>query len=211
MRTPIFIFLAVLVFLSSAAGAAFAQGDERAPRQEVGLTLGSLLSRERTAGPTRLDLGPGVALQANYAYRLLERGKVALYGEVHFLANPQRKIDSPDQTLTRDVATIFVTPGVRLKFLTGKGIAPYVVAGAGYAAFEQSTNRLDGLPNSASRSINRGAFDFGGGADFRFWRFVGLRAEIRDFYSGAPLYNTSAISGGQHNIVAGGGLVLRFK
>jgi hypothetical protein len=61
MRTPIFIFLAVLVFLSSAAGAAFAQGDERAPRQEVGLTLGSLLSRERTAGPTRLELGPGVA------------------------------------------------------------------------------------------------------------------------------------------------------
>jgi hypothetical protein len=67
------------------------------------------------------------------------------------------------------------------------------------------------LPNSASRSINRGAFDFGGGADFRFWRFVGLRAEIRDFYSGTPLYNTSAISGGQHNIVVGGGLVLRFK
>jgi opacity protein-like surface antigen len=211
MKARKLTLVAVPTLLSLAAGAAFAQEDERPPRQEVGLTLGSLLSRERTAGPTRLELGPGTALQANYGYRLFDRGKIALYGEVHFLANPQRKVDSPDQTLTRDVATIFVTPGIRIKFLTGKDIAPYVVAGAGYAAFEQSTNRLDGKPNSASRSINRGAFDFGGGADFRCWRFVGLRAEIRDFYSGNPAYNTSTISGGQHNIVVGGGLVLRFK
>jgi hypothetical protein len=37
-----------------------------------------------------------------------------------------------------------------------------------------------------------------------------LRAEIRDFYGGSPAYNTRAISGGQHKVVAGGGLVLRF-
>ncbi len=59
--------------------------------------------------------------------------------------------------------------------------------------------------------MNHAVFDYGGGADFKFWRFVGLRAEIRDFYAGGPSYNTNAIRGGQHNVVAGGGLVLKFR
>ena len=155
-------------------------------------------------------MGSGTALQANYGYRLVERSNYALYGEVHFLANLQRKVSSQDQTLTRDVATIFVTPGLRLKLFPRKVVAPYFAVGAGYAAFEQSTATLDAKPNSASRELSRGVLAFGGGVDVRFWRFIGLRAEVRDFYSGSPAYNSAAFRGGQHNVVAGGGLVLRF-
>ena len=35
--------------------------------------------------------------------------------------------------------------------------------------------------------------------------------EIRDFYSGAPDYNQAAFRGGQHNVVAAGGVLLKFK
>jgi len=55
-----------------------------------------------------------------------------------------------------------------------------------------------------------GAFYYGGGVDLKLWKFVGLRMEIRDFYTGSPSYNAGQIHGGQHNVVAGGGLILRL-
>jgi hypothetical protein len=88
--------------------AAFAQ--ETIPRHEIGLTLGGLFGKQRSGGTTRLNLDSGVALQANYGYRLLGGRTAALYGEVHFLANSLRQVRSSDQTLTRDAATIFLTP-----------------------------------------------------------------------------------------------------
>lgn len=181
------------------------------PRHEIGLTLGGLLSSSRSGGPARLDLGSGIALQANYGYRLLGGNKAALYGEVHFLANPLREVSSTDQTLTRDAATIFLTPGIRVKLRPNGRVAPYFAVGGGWAVYEQSTTTLSGSTNPASRLVNHAALDYGGGVDFKFWRFVRLRGEVRDFYAGAPSYNTSAIHGGQHNVVAGGGLVLKFR
>lgn len=198
-----------LVFSLASIGIAAAQ--EAVSRHEIGLTLGGLFRAQRDGGATRLDLGSGVALQANYGYRLLGGDAAALYGEVHFLANPLREISSSDRTLTRDAATIFLTPGLRVKFFPAHSVAPYFAVGGGWAVYEQSTTTLNGGPNPASRLVNHGAFDYGGGVDFKFWRFVGLRGEIRDFYAGGPSYNTVAIQGGQHNVVAGGGLVLKFR
>lgn len=182
-------------------------GSAVAQRQEVGLTLGGLLSTERD----NLTLGSGVALQANYGYRLAGGAKAALFGEVHFLASPMRKVASADPALTRDIASLFVTPGVRVKLMPRSAVSPYLAAGGGWALFEQSTMTLDGRPNPAPRTISRGVLDFGVGVDIRLWRFVGLRAEVRDFYSGGPSYNSSSARGGQHNTVAGGGLVLKFR
>ena len=141
---------------------------------------------------------------------MVERSNYALYGEVHFLTNPQRKVSSRYQTLTRDVATVFLTAGLPVKLFPRTAVAPYFAVGAGYASFEQSTTRLDGKLNAASSVLSRGAFDFGGGPDERFRRFIGLRTEIRDFYSGSPAYNPAAFRGGRHNVVAGGGLAPRF-
>src|SRR4051794_15052070 len=198
---------ACLVF---AAAAALAQESTSTPRHEIGLTLGGLLGESRANQGTRLDLGSGVALQANYGYRFLGGPRAALLAEVHFLANPLRDVTSNNQTLTRDVATIFLTPGLRLKFNGAGRISPYGAIGGGWAVFEQSTTQLNESPNAASRLVNHGAFDYGAGVDVRFWRFVGLRREIRDFYTGSPSYNTRLIAGGQHNVVAGGGIVLKF-
>ena len=89
-------------------------------------------------------------------------------------------------------------------------MSPYAAIGGGYALFEQSVNRLDGNPNTAPRFNDRGALAFGGGLDVRVWRFVAARWEVRDFYSGNPAFNVPITGGGLHNIVAGGGLVLRF-
>ena len=39
---------------------------------------------------------------------------------------------------------------------------------------------------------------------------IALRCEARDFYSGSPGYNLASLSGGQHNVFAGGAVVLRW-
>lgn len=191
----------VLLFASPA----FAQ------KQEIGLLLGRLGGGDRNSGAAKVSLNGGTALQANYGRRVWQSGPVAIYGEVHFLANPQRTVDSPNGAATRDVASLFVTPGIRVKFGPGRAIAPYVVAGGGYAAFEQSVTQLNGQPNAAPRTVNRGVFDYGGGVDVKFWRFIGLRGEVRDFYSGSPAFNLPALRGGQHNPVASIGFVIKIQ
>jgi hypothetical protein len=198
----------ILLFATSFVGMAL--GQELPARHEVGLTLGGLLSSERTGDATQLNLGSGIAFQANYGYRLLGSRNIALFGEVHLLASPLRNVTSTDSTLTRDVASLFITPGIRVKFFQSRRIAPYAAIGGGWADYEQSTLTLGGAANSAPRTVNHGAFDYGGGFDVKLWRFVGLRAEIRDFYTGSPSYNTGQIHSGQHNVVAGGGLVFRL-
>src|SRR5205823_8811947 len=119
----------ITLVISLSFGIATAQ--EVALRHEIGLTLGGLFS-SRSGGLTRLDLGSGVALQANYGYRLVGNETAALYGEVHFLANPLRQVNSTDQTLTRDAATIFLTPGLRVKFFPNRSVAPYFAVGGGW-------------------------------------------------------------------------------
>jgi hypothetical protein len=111
---------------------------------------------------------------------------------------------------TRDFASLYVLPGVRVKFAPGARVSPYAAFGAAYGLFEQSVARIDGGANEAPRFIHRGALAFGGGLDVRVWRFIGARGEIRDFYSGSPAFNLRVSGGGLHNVVVGGGIVLRL-
>jgi hypothetical protein len=181
-----------------------------AQKHELGLTLGGIFPQDRGVAPNTVRLSGGTALQANYGYRFWGNDKAALFGEVHFLANGQRTIGSGNPAATRDVATAYVTPGIRLKLFPKAPIAPYFAVGGGYALYEQSFFRIDGASNQAPRFIHRGALDFGGGVDVPFWRWLGLRGEIRDFYTGSPAYNFPVAGGGQHNVVLGGGFVIRW-
>ncbi len=180
-----------------------------AQKHELGFTMGTLLSQDRGSGTNALKLGSGIGLQVNYGYRFWTNDAVALYAEIHGLANGQRKIQSANPAATRDLATLYVTPGIRVKFAPNARIAPYFAVGGGYALYEQSFFRVDDTDNQAPRFLHRGAFQFGGGVDVKVWDWLALRGEVRDFYSGSPAYNLP-IGGGQHNVMAGGGFVLRW-
>jgi hypothetical protein len=195
-----------LILVSAFAAICFAQEDS-AHLNELSFGLGGLPALSRSDTP-RLDTGSGVAFQVNYGRRFLNRHKVVLYGEINALANPLRDVSSSIPTATHDFASLYITPGIRVKFLPTWRISPYALVGGGYADYEQSTTRIDGQPNSVSRELARGVFDFGAGVDVHVWRFLALRGEARDFYSGSPAYNIATISGGQHNVVATGALVL---
>jgi opacity protein-like surface antigen len=180
-----------------------------AQKHEIGLTLGGIDGTAQQTASGAVNLGAGTALQANYGYRFWHSDNLALFAEIHMLANPQRQVESTVGTATRDVASLCITPGLRLKFMPKRRVSPYLAAGGGYADFEQSLTTLGARPNDAPRNISRGVIDFGGGADFAVFKWLALRAEFRDFYSGSPGFNIPT-PGGQHSLVAGGGFVLKL-
>ena len=198
-----------ILFLFPAVAVMSLAQEESAAKNELAFGLGGLPSFSRSDSPS-LNAGPGVGFEVNYGRRFLERDKFALYGEVNFLASPLRDVSSSVNSATDNFASIYVTPGVRLKLFPKRRIAPYFAIGGGYADYEQSTTEINGQPNTASRELSRGVFDFGAGVDFHLWRWVALRGEARDFYTGSPNYNVPAISGGQNNLVASGAIVLRW-
>ncbi len=177
-----------------------------AQKNELAFSIGSATPLERQP----IKLGADTALQINYGRRLFESGKVALYGEVHFLASPNREITTGPLTATRDVASLYLTPGLRLKFLPKAKLSPFVAIGGGLAVYEQSTQLRNTQANPAPRELARGAFNFGGGADLRIWRSISLRGEFRDFITGSPNYNLASIRGSQHNPVISGGIALKW-
>ena len=126
--------------------------------------LGGIPALSRSDTPS-LEAGSGVAFQVNYGRRLFNDSKVALYGEISFLASPLRDVSSSVTTATRDFSSLYLTPGIRVKFLPPSRVSPYVLVGGGYADYEQSTTPINGQPNSASRELARGVFDFGASGD----------------------------------------------
>jgi hypothetical protein len=194
-------FLLALVIMSAPA---------QAQKHEIGLTLGGIFSQDRTAtDSTQLSLGSATALQANYAHRLVDAHIVSVSIGTHFLANGSRSINSTNDLLPRSVATLYVTPDVIVKLLPHTKLQPWATVGGGYGQYESSRELLDGSANGGKIRIHRGVLVYGGGVDLLVWRWFALRGEIRDFYSGSPSVNVP-FRGGQHNIVAGGGFVLRF-
>jgi hypothetical protein len=188
----------VLILLSAASVAA--------QRHELGLTMG------RIHGPSRgeVSLDSGIALQADYGYRFLQQRSFALSAVMHFAANGQREVRSMNTAATRDIATAYFVPGIRVKFTSLGRVSPWLTGGAGYALYEQSFFRIDGGDNPAPRFTHRGALMFGGGADVPLWRWIGARVEVRDFYTGNPSLNVPLRGSGQHNLVIGGGFTLSF-
>jgi opacity protein-like surface antigen len=178
-----------------------------AQKHELAFTLGSTANDLKTALNVRTTSGR--ALQMNYGYRLAGNDAVALSLELHFLANPQRQV-SGASFLTKDFASLYLTPGIRVKLNPNGWIQPYGAIGGGYALYEQSTETIGGAPNPAPRHLTRGAFQYGGGVDIPILRWIGLRGEVRDFYTGTPALNLANLRGGQHNVVASGGFVFRW-
>ena len=57
-----------------------------------------------------------MAFQVNYGRRFFSNNKVALYGEINFLASSLRDVSSSVPTATRDFSSRYLTPGIRVGY-----------------------------------------------------------------------------------------------
>ncbi len=171
------LFVWTLLFLSTTAWA---------QKQELAFTLGRTTNDLGTALSVRTSSGK--ALQINYGYRVWGNDEVAVSGEFHFLANPLRNVIG-SSTLTRDFASLYLTPRSPRQAKPEWADTTFRNHGGGYALYEQSTETIGGGPNPAPRHINRGAIAYGGGLDVKIVRWLAVRGDIRDFYTGRPALN----------------------
>src|SRR5260370_30932237 len=100
-------------------------------------------------------------------------------------------------------------PVLRLKFAPAARISPWVAIGGGYALYQQSAQFSNGQ-NTTNKFLNRGVFDFGGGVDYTLFRFLSLRAEVRDLVSGNPNLNAPLSPSTQHNLIHSRGIIVQF-
>ncbi len=202
-----------LFFLAVAAVTvpARAQNQERGQNQELTFSLGGIPGQTRSfqgsAGSAQISADRSFGI--NYGHRFLGANIAALYGEIEFVAIPNRALTAATATVPQNYASLYLTPGLRLKFLPGSRLSPWVAIGGGYALYQQSAQLANGQ-NTTNKFLNRGVFDYGGGLDYRLFRFIGLRGEVRDFFSGNPNLNVALSSSSQHNVVASGGVILHF-
>jgi hypothetical protein len=148
-------------------------------------------------------------LEGELGVRLLNAHVASLSLELPVAGITSQKITlaSTPGTVVDNLSTLFITPGLRLKVLPIAPISPWVSFGGGWARYS-----LD-----SGTKTNKGAVQYGGGLDFKTGLpLLGFRAEVRDFVTGDPDFGLGSVLAGttsglhHHNILAGGGIVLRF-
>ena len=208
------LFNAVLLALTLQAATASAQ-TQQSGKNELGLLLGATQTPGITkiGGGSSINVGTGITFQLTYARQLSAGESWAWYLEFPAVATPLQDLNSGNGATPLNYDSFFVAPSLRLKFRARQSIAPWLSAGGGYALFDESAERRDGSHNF-TRGTSTGTLQFGGGIDVRtpikVLFPIGLRAEVRDFYSGRPTYNVRTDGILQHNLVFSGGLVLNF-
>jgi hypothetical protein len=216
------VLLAVLVFLLSTA--ALAQ------KADVAFVVGGSFVSDSTATfgiPCLLPPCPAspafistvqtdhqVFLEGTLGLQLLNAKVASLHLEVPVAGIPSQALhlSSTPSAVFAHMSSTYVTPGFRLKLLPVAPISPFVSLGGGWAHY-----------SLGSGATNKGALEYGGGLDFKTGiPFLGFRGEVRDFVTGDPNFSlANPLSGGfkgtsnqnglhRHNILAGGGIVLRF-
>jgi hypothetical protein len=184
---------------------------------ELGLLLGAAVTPELalSAPPgARIDFAAGLTFQATYARRLFAVPLAQLSLEFPLLAAPSVDTRSTNVDVPSEYASLFITPGLRVKFAPASPLSPWFSVGGGYARFDEAKQRQDNSPNPGRIGRNTGALQFGGGMDIRtpvsILLPISLRLEVRDIYSGKPTYNTDTGGSLQHNLVFSGGFVVHF-
>jgi len=143
------------------------------------------------------------------AIRLANFKLVSLHLEVPVAGIPSAQVvfSGTPSLNSLKLSSVFVTPSLRVKFAPGFPVSPFASIGGGWAHY-----------NLAGTSMSKGALQFGGGVDIKTRiPLLGFRAEVRDFVTGQPDFGIVSIQtlgssslGRRHNVLAGGGIVLRF-
>ena len=147
--------------------------------------LGFLFGFSQRNASVRNDVIRGevsASFQVNYARQLVEGKGGRLYLEFPALFAGGSDGELSNRVIGRAGGTVFFTPGLRYHYNLAPRIAIYAAVGAGIAHKEERFGTVVG--NSVierDESSTGGAYNFGGGLDFRLTRLWSLRGEVRSF------------------------------
>lgn len=98
-----------------------------AQSQDVTLSIGSHMGE---------DFKSGRYLGVNYAHLIKKTNSLALSGVFDFVASPNRKADFINPQGSRDVATFFAMPGLRVSFKPDARLSLFVTGALWLAVYE---------------------------------------------------------------------------
>jgi opacity protein-like surface antigen len=166
-----------------------------AQKNELAITAGGYFP----AG-AQTDLGIAGVVEGSFAHRIFSAPVVGVYAEFPVA----HTFDTGISAINGNYTATFFTPSLKLKLAPGFFASPYFVAGVGIAHFSAKA------ASGATDSHTSAAYDIGGGLDVKVFPFVSLRGEVRDFNSGGLGFIVPGVGGRQNNVIATGGIVLRF-
>jgi len=191
-----------------------------AQKNEVSLSVGAVTTSDQKAqllgvtcpvgvpncaGPFTTSTSTGVAFEGNYSRQIFNFHLASVGVEFPLLGVPSRDLTSQFIGGVRSggsLSSVFFTPSARIKLLPSGAISPFFSLGGGLAHYE------------AASSINRGALQFGGGADFKTpLPHFAIRLEVRDFWArglAESSGNFRVTPERLHNLFGGGGVVFKF-
>ncbi|HEY1660063.1 MAG TPA: hypothetical protein VGG14_17055 [Candidatus Sulfotelmatobacter sp.] len=208
------VAIAAIVIVSLSA---FAQDEKN---ELSGMFVRAIISDQGVHGPNTPSINPfvrsgkGYAFEVNYARRLRINPVLGISAEVPAVFNLDEKLGSGGDVVPKDYQQIFVTPAVRLNLFPETAVSFWVSVGGGFAHFSENKD-LNYYGTNPGGSSTSGVLQGGLGLDLmpfrgRFKSF-GIRAEGRDFWSGAPdLPLADTGESRQHNYFVGAGVIWRF-
>ncbi|HET9365797.1 MAG TPA: hypothetical protein VFP71_12375 [Candidatus Angelobacter sp.] len=200
--------LVLLLAITCVSSAAMAQ------KADAAFVVGGAFSSDvkatftPTVGPSVLEtisFDHHLFLEGAASVRMLNAHVAALRLELPVAAIPSQPLGLAG--FADHISSLFITPGFKVSVLPGAPISPWASVGGGWAHYSTPGNI----------SENKGALEYGGGLDFNTrLPLLGFRAEVRDFVTGDPARliagpGTTTTQGlHHHNVLVGGGIVLRF-
>jgi outer membrane immunogenic protein len=139
----------------------------------------------------RYNLTRWLAAEANYGF---DRNTQSFFG------GSSGRVESNIHTFTG--SAVVKLPGIAR-------LQPYVLGGGGALVFDPTSN----ASNFTGTTLQaRGAFVYGGGADYAFTRHISLRAEYRGYVYKAPDFNLASLKTDTwtHIAAPSAGIVFRF-
>ena len=189
---------------------------------ELSLTAGRTFVSTQTILNSGLSFNPSLhfgneeSIAVNYARHLKEWKIFSFSAELPVAIYFRMDLNTQFNGVPKDIGALFATPSMRMNIFAGDSVTPWVSAGGGYGRFREAPvlNYFNANPGPSGQ--NTGVMQFGAGLDVWIWRSWGVRAEARDFYSGAPaLFSAPGVrvdtgSTRQHNYYVGAGIAHRF-
>ena len=181
--------------------------EDAAPKNELAFGLGGIPALSRNDSP-RVDAGSGVTFQVNYGRRLLMDSKVALCGEINFVASPLREVFSSDSGATHDFASLISRLESGSRFARHRKSPRMRSSGPGMRITNKASRGSTATPTRPRENF-RAAFSISAqestcmcGDSSHCVGKLAISTRVRR--------TTTSISGGQHNVVATGAFVLRW-
>jgi opacity protein-like surface antigen len=146
------------------------------------------------------------SFQSSFAHTIHSYSFADLWFEFASTAENRESRSPGGGLMSISYSAFYETPGLRLSVPVGSRVSFYAAAGGGYVRFDADQEDVNSGSNTQHLTNYHGAFDYGGGMDFRLTRLLSLRGEIRDFVTGSGLGGVS----GRHHPIIGFGMAAHF-